>query len=239
MAKEIKIVEEVADTSFDFQEYAIMNMDEETLKSIIVENLGDEDITQFDLRKAKVEGKTWIIPGIDKETETKELIGIIVLKQTARSYWEKGIDEGAEMTPPDCASADGEIGVGNPGGACYKCPLSQWGSDPKGGKGQACTKKAILYILQEDDILPIVVSVPPSSLKNFKNYFLGLTSKNIPFFGVKTKLMIEESKNGNGIKYSIIIPSMVEVLEPQVKTRVKSYSDSIKSFLKRSDVYID
>jgi hypothetical protein len=66
-----------------------------------------------------------------------------------------------------------------------------------------------------------------------------LTSKNIPFFGVKTRLTIEEAKNGSGIRYSIIIPSMVEILEPEIKTRVKSYSDSIKSFLKRSDVYID
>jgi len=239
MKKEIKVLEEEIDTSFDFQEYAIMNMNPETLSSIIAENLGNEDITQFDLRKAKVEGKTWIIPGIDQAIETKELVGIIVVKQTARSYWEKGIEEGSDMTPPDCASEDGEIGVGNPGGACYKCPLSQWGSDQKGGKGQACTKRTILYMLQEDDILPLVVSVPPSSLKNFKNYFLGLTSKNIPFFGVKTKLMIDEAKNGNGIKYSIIIPSMVEVLEPEVKTRVKSYSDSIKSFLKRSDVYTE
>jgi len=235
MSKEKENVE--LDTGFDFHEYAIMNMNIDNLKDIIRENLGDEDVSQFDLRKAKVEGKTWIIPGIDKDIETKELVGIVIMKKTVRSFWEKGIDEGADTIPPDCASEDGEVGVGNPGGICYKCPLSQWGSDPKGGKGQACSKRTILYILQEEDILPLVVLVPPSSLKNFKSYFLGLTSKNIPFFGVKTKFTIEEAKNGNGIKYGMIIPTMVEVLEPQFTNQLRIYSETVKTFLKRTDVY--
>jgi len=232
------IIEPTAEElDFSFSKYAIVNMDDSDIRSILTENLGDESISQFDLRQVQIEGKTWTIPGVDKNTETKELKGIIAFKKITRSYWSKGLEESSESTRPNCYSDDGEFGIGNPGGECYKCPLAQWGSDKNGGKGQECSKKMVLFVFQEEDILPIVVSVPPSSLKNFKAYFIGLTSKNLPYFGVKTKLTLEEAKNGNGIKYSVIVPALDEILSKELTHKVKQYADSFKNALKRSTAF--
>src|SRR5262249_37088660 len=48
------------------------------------------------------------------------------------------MDEGGGLR---CSSQDNLIGIGEPGGTCVKCPLSQFGSARNGeGKGTACNQ---------------------------------------------------------------------------------------------------
>jgi hypothetical protein len=62
--------------------------------------------------------------------------------------------------------------MGKPGGDCHKCPLAQFGSavDQKGqpGKGQACKSMRMLLFLRQDDMIPMIVNLPPTSLQNAK-----------------------------------------------------------------------
>src|SRR4029450_12815372 len=52
------------------------------------------------------------------------ITGVLVHVQQRRAYWAQAFDETGGGTPPDCTSADGITGVGEPGGACARCPLA-------------------------------------------------------------------------------------------------------------------
>ena len=65
--------------------------------------------------------------------------------------------------PPDCCSFDGVTGEGEPGGACRKCPLNQFGSGENGAK--ACKNRRRIYVLREGEIFPLLLSLPTGSLQ--------------------------------------------------------------------------
>ena len=109
---------------------------------------------------------------------------------------------------------------------CFTCPMAQWGSDPKGGKGQACTLKKALFILRPDSILPMVVMIPPSSLQNIDRYLLALLNASAPFWGAVTGLSLEKAQ-GNSGAYSRVKARRVAPLTPEQTARRKLYQDDI------------
>jgi hypothetical protein len=128
---------------------------------------------------------------------------VIIHAADARRYWAEGLDGGASGgKPPDCASDDAVTGYGDPGGVCRRCPLGEFGSDTKGGRGQACKQARLLFVLLPGELLPAVVSLPPTSLKSARSYFLQRASKGIPFYGIVTRFRLETEKNKDGIAYS-------------------------------------
>lgn len=214
--------------------YAIVQatVDGSDLATVVAENSGIGGMNEFDLDRVKVPsggGTVWMVPTLDGEEAVRELVGIVVYFREARGYWAKGIEEGGS-TPPDCASQDAMTGVGDPGGPCRPCPLSQWGSDPReGSNGQACKQRRLLFVVREGDFLPLVVSVPPTSLKGIGKYFMRLTSKSTPYYGVVTKLTLSKTKSDGGIEYSIIDAALERVLTPQETAAVKEYATGLKA----------
>jgi len=64
-----------------------------------------------------------------------ELPCIIIDGKNSRAFYRTAYDpkkaKGGDVAQPDCKSADGITGVGDPGGECKTCPMSQWGADGK------------------------------------------------------------------------------------------------------------
>lgn len=56
-------------------------------------------------------------------------VPVRVLKQ--RLYFKGDKDDGGNR-PLSCRSMDGRVGIGDPGGECGSCPLSQWGQSEDG-----------------------------------------------------------------------------------------------------------
>jgi hypothetical protein len=80
----------------------------------------------------------------------KKLEGVIPAYRNARVYWKS---RAGGKKPPDCSSADGLVGIGDPGGACHKCPYAQFGSgfkqDGTPSAGQACKDiRQILFLMK-------------------------------------------------------------------------------------------
>lgn len=215
-------------------EYAIMTSSPEDVKGVLQDNLGSEEtMSVMDLTRVKVPGSggtTWSIPDIDSpsgEVETKEIKGIIVAVQTTRQFWDKPYDGGSE--PPQCFSEDGITGVGNPGGLCVDCPYNEFESDLQGRKGKACSERRLLFITREADFLPIVISAPPTSLKNVRGYLVGLSGKMKRSHSVYTSISLEKDKNDAGMEYSkIVLRKLGDVEKPDV---TKAYSEAIKPFI--------
>lgn len=208
--------------------YAVMQADE-TFSAAIAANIGSGGITPFDLDRVRVPaggGTTFEIPGLDGVAEAKTLEGVIVHWRSPRGYWRESFDATGGGTPPDCSSDDGITGVGDPGGECGSCPLARFGSSEK-GRGQACRQMRLLFMVREGDRLPIVVVVPPSSLKEVGRYFLRLAGNSVPYYAATTRLELRKTKNKDGIGYSEIVPSIGARLTQEETSRILDYAKGL------------
>jgi len=130
-------------------------------------------------------------------------------------------------------SRDGIVGVGDPGGLCHTCPFAKFGSTSKGsGKGQACKQIRQLLLLQEDQILPSLITVPPSSLGPVRQYFIALLSRLIPHWGVVTKISLEKATNDAGIAYARMVFTAGRVLSPEERARLAPFQRQMKEMLR-------
>jgi hypothetical protein len=162
------------------EQYSIMTVDQDYLTEVIRENLGGE-LSRLDLQTVRVPtagGLTWAVSDVERgELTEKTLRGLVVYQTVARGYWAETFDSSGGGTPPTCVSNDGKKGLGNPGGSCATCPLNQWGSDARGGNGKACREMRLIYMLREDTVLPMVVVMPPTSIRPAREYFTKLPSR--------------------------------------------------------------
>lgn len=175
------------------------------ITDILRENLGGRALTPFDLDKVKFPsagGIAWEIPTLDEPDVEKAIVGVIVYKRRGRVYYDTPFT--GDVVSPTCSSEDGDTGVGDPGGSCATCPFAQFGSDSK-GKGQACSQREILFIIREKDVLPLVVSVPPTSLKALTTYFRRLAMEGLRYSAVVSRLTLQKAKSGDGIEYSSLV----------------------------------
>lgn len=196
------------------------------------ENLGGDTISPMDLDRIKIpSGNTpaWSIPDISgKSKVVQEIQGVIIGYRPTRVYWDKPFESGEKM-PPLCASADGIVGVGTPGGMCSTCGFSQWGSDPKGTGGQACKQVNLLFVMLPGSILPYVFPLPPTSIPPMKKYLVQLVGQEIPSYTAITNFALAPAKNKGGIEYSVIKPTLVEeITDPDAREAIKAFKKSLE-----------
>jgi hypothetical protein len=96
-----------------------------------------------------------VIPDQDKLTVT------FLIEHSTRTYWQQG-----NMADPDCRAGDGLFGIGNPGGECAKCPLSQWVDD----KRPACNLNANVLSYDHNSQICYVLRFGRSGLKPWSYY---------------------------------------------------------------------
>lgn len=199
---------------------------------IIQANLGDSQVSVFTLDRLKIPaggGTTWSVPSMDGDKLAPSIVGIIASFQDIRAFWRSSFQGG--NSPPDCTSNNGQMGIGNPGGPCAKCPFSQFGSAAqiegrsKTAKGQACKQCRRLFIIQPGEILPILLSLPPTSLKAVTTYFQRLASKAVPYYGVITEAKLNKTRSASGQDYSEVVLKAVGYLSPEETASVKILHD--------------
>lgn len=96
------------------------------------------------------------------------LTGVILFNHASCAYWPEG-DEYSDDVPPLCSSVDGKQGYGEPGGVCEACALSQFGS-ASNGRGKACKNMRVLYLLRSGEMMPIQLSLPPTSIRPYTTF---------------------------------------------------------------------
>jgi hypothetical protein len=160
-----------------------------------------------------------------------EITGVILHKHPVNCYWPDKFT--GEHNPPACVALDGLWGVGNPGGDCSKCPFNQWESDGEGGRGKACKNLHRVYVLPENDILPYLFTMPPTSLVNLRDYMRFLTSKaKKPFYMVATAIRLVKAQSGAGITYSRATFTKVGDVPPEKLAGLKAYIEALLPLMK-------
>lgn len=214
--------------------YPALSSDPAKALAVLRENMGGEKLTEFDLERIKVPsggGNFWEVPSIDGPTPQKTIEGIVVLTKNVRAYWPLALEEGGGNDPPQCTSADSVIGVGDPGGACETCPYSQFGS-ARDGRGQACKQMRQLFILTESGVLPLVLTLPPTSLANARKYFMRLASAQGRYYWeTLTKVSLEEATNAGGQKFSRATFAVGDPLNEADAAAVAAYKAALEPVL--------
>lgn len=199
------------------------------ISRVIEKNLGDGagDATAFDLPRIQIPtggGGDWTLPGGESP---KVLEGIIVAWQDVRAYWP---DEEPMGEPPQCQSPDGRTGYGEPGGKCKQCPLAEY-ETAANGAGQACKAMKRLFLLLPEDLLPTLLTLPPTSLKPCREYFMRLIQKGVAYDALATKISLDSAKTDGGISYSKAEFEAGNTLTKEQAEAVEKYRQSIKNLL--------
>lgn len=214
--------------------YAITEIPTKELVELIRENI-DGDLSPNDLERLTVPpggGKIWNLMTAEGEQNLQEIEGVIIAQKTTRVFWAGEFSGGG--SPPDCFSDDGEIGIGNPGGPCETCPYAEFGSKATGGgRAQACKQNKLLFVVLPGEILPRVISVPPTSLKEARQYTLRMLSGRQPLYGATTKFTLEQATNADNIKYSKIKFSQGSILNDEDRAAMEAYAKQMAPFLKK------
>lgn len=181
-------------------------------------------------------GLAFELPGEDEDdTESAtELVGVILYHHPVNAYWKEKYTGGNEQ--PDCSSYDGKTGTDRETGeckTCSTCPNNQFGSD---GAGKACKNVHRVYILREDNPVPLILSLPPTSLKFMRDYISKrILLKGMRCFHAVTKITLKKEKSSTGIPYSRAAFSFVSKLAPE---QIQA-AEAMANIIKQSDRNID
>lgn len=205
-------------------------------------------LTQAKVPSGTGAGDAFMMETIDGPIATRTITGVVILWQTQRMLWEPGDPNGR---PPLCASSDGEIGRGDNGTrpadedeaiaqgwdlrydaegeevwsgrfSCAECPLSKMGS-AEGGRGMACTEKRLLYVREPGALLPTVINVPPTSIRNWQAYSLRLVANAVPYYGAVTTIGLEGATNARGTDYSKLTFKRERPMSPEEREAMTAY----------------
>jgi len=176
-----------------------------------------------------------------KVVPVTEIKGIILDKFALKTWYMKSFEEKTDEDTgiPDCWSPDNERGTGCEtagipvGQLCKDCPKGQWGSDRRGGRGKDCQDKIRVYILQENEMFPVFIDLPPTSTKNFVDYIQRITNKKLSHYAVVTSIGLEKAKSDSKIEYSkAVFHKEAELSQPE-KMAIKEYIKSLKDAMRR------
>ncbi len=210
-----------------------LSMPEEERQAVMAAfavNCASGSITEFDLPRIKVNSGTalWLIPGLEGDTTAQSIEGVVVSARDTRVYY-KSKDAG--NVPPDCSSIDGVHGKGDPGGECAACPLAQWDSGENGA--QACKQVKQLFMLRGASMLPEVVSLPPTSLKAIRQFFLKLATQGIQYYHCILRVELEKAQNAQGKVYGKAVLKFVRKLSPDEISRAEEVRAFVETFSTR------
>ena len=218
------------------------------IQEALAANMEEGQSLQFPKIKMPTGGNLfWSIPTETEEPEmAKELIGVVLLKQTSNVYYE--VDGAEKGKLPDCSSRDGKVGYpresanGVPAAInCATCPKNQWGSKVKDGipqKGKACKNVMNIAFLMEGSVFPHHIPITPGSLSSWTDYAKRLTTARIPkpIYGVVTKIKLVKVTNDSKLDYAQASFHKVADLTAAQKVEIKKFASYIEPFFRAVEV---
>ena len=163
----------------------------------------------------------------DMDASVPSFRGVIIHSHRCNAYW-----GGSDITnqPPECSSMDGISGVDSDGEVlcCKDCDWNQFGSASK-GRGKACKNMQRLYIFVEGVPIPMLLTLPPTSLSAFRSYRVSsLAGRKLKPNEVVTEFTLTQKTTQDGIKYSVVKFRLVGRLNEADKAFAKILTESLK-----------
>lgn len=208
-------------------DYAISKVGNGAISDLIAGNLGGSTLQVSDLPKVKIPAggsTTWLVPPDD--APVKDIEGIVIYQHDTRAMFVQSENGAISNEPPLCVADTAVFGRGTPGGDCSRCVNAAWGSAGVGKKGQACKMMHRIYLLSPNSVLPVVLTLSPSSLAPWRKYMISLINTQMTAGAVVTKIGLEKVSGGPA-PYARIVPSFVRTLTNNEQKFVADYAEGI------------
>jgi hypothetical protein len=190
-------------------------------------NVANGTISDTDLPRITVSPGTarWQVPTLEGEDVVPSVEGVVVHLRDTRVFYP---NKDAGNVPPTCSSRDSKLGIGDPGGDCAACPLAQFGSAKDGSGGQACKQMKQLFILRGSSMFPEILSLPPTSAKPARQFFLKLTTQGIPLYRALISVGLEKAQSQAGQPYGKAVFKFVRKLSDEEAARTAVFTELCK-----------
>lgn len=222
--------------------------------SVLRENMGNQKLALTDLSVVKMPsgGLTiFEVPDISAEggaRAERSIEGIIVHHQDVNAYWPKRKEEGGDKIP-SCVSLDGITGHGDinaqgiPGEErgkfeynCEDCPRNAWDSGPK-GKGKACKNKKRIFLATKNGLLPLMMSLPATSLKPYRKFCADLSSMAVPYYGAVVRIACTKVQ-GDDSDYAVASFQLIRQIDRESDEwpKLMAYRDALVPLIAKVEV---
>jgi hypothetical protein len=199
-----------------------------------VDTISDEDFTVLEALEAYADRervtrlpKVSIVhhgvakPGVDLGGELiRDFEAVIVIHEPRRGLWPKTAED-ARSGGPLCSSQDAVTpvqavtirttrGDEHTGPQCAGCLFAQWGSaglmdlDAADSNGQACKQQVLMVLLVRGKDVPVLLFVPPTSLKEFEQYKSTMAYAGRSLIGHYTRFRVEKAEGASGYQYGAL-----------------------------------
>ena len=196
------------------------------------EDLGDDvDGMSLGFQRIKIPSggvQQFEVPSGDPEHPGYEqtLTVVVLHHHESNVYWEDG-EEYDENAKPLCSSVDGKTGYGSPGGVCRACALNQYGTAAN-GSGKACKNMRSLYLLRSGDSMPMMLNLPPTSLRPWKDFLSqAFVFRRRASWGSVIEIGLKKVSNGKE-SYSVATFRLVYDLAGEELAKIRSYASQFK-----------
>lgn len=211
---------------------AVNGLSDITLEELLEANYGGQMPPPHKLTQIHIPGGgglTWEIPGVGGEPElVREFVGVALHAQPGRVKYKNPFGKGPKEAPV-CQSNDGITGVGQPGGECATCPLAQWVD----GKRPECPEHISVYILRPTSLIPVVLTLPATSIKPWNDYKNGLFNAMTPVYGAETKFSLMRRESG-GNKFSVVSLSKTDTaVSKEERAQFRAMGKNIADYFAR------
>lgn len=178
---------------------------------------------------------------VGPDNYVKTLTGHILFKHRACQWWKTAFEERGEGDDPtpQCYSINGVKPCGGEdiqSDLCSSCELDKYGSDPKeGSRGKACRNTMRFLFLQDEAVIPVILTAPPTSLskKGLLQHWLNAvpsdvaaaynaidlhTKKGGPivdYWPAHIELSLEKKEFGDGLSASLLGIKTLDVVTPK------------------------
>ena len=127
---------------------------------------------------------------------------------------------------------------------CGSCPANEWGSaahlvgNSNANRGKACSERRnIIFqpVGEEGMSLPILLSLPPTSLANYTNYVSSLfSSKSLAVADVVTEFSVKMVPGGAAGKFAMIHFSYVDKVSDTSRDGIQKFRYQVLKMLNQS-----
>lgn len=158
-------------------------------------------------------GELELVTRPDEPDEPATSINIVILKSNegvSKTYYAKAYEDGDDGSP-DCASANGVEPLPDvrdrQAKKCAICPHNEWGSriTESGAKAKNCSDNKRLAVAAAGQLNdPMLLRVPPTSLKNWDTYTRMLAKRGVAPTMVVTKVSFDHSVAHQLLKFTAV-----------------------------------
>lgn len=125
---------------------------------------------------------------------------------------------------------------------CKGCPMDGWGTatgdDGEGRKGKACKEMRRIYLFQKDAILPVKISLPPTSVNIWDDYISARLTNKITDLTAEAILRLIPKESG-GYTVAAVDPKLGPKLKPVDMLQFSKLRQQFVSVWEKEEVTAD